>query len=199
MKYIHRFPLLISKGCRFLIKPTCLHASIVTIHTMDCRISISKNRRDTFAKPFQGYVEAPYLDCEVEKVQVPVRTRHDVFVDDGHTDRGETVGKDGNGRAVLDLGDLRVNAGMGCGSRRTRGNERVLLSAERTAHTRVGHADSVVFVLLVRHDCEFGTVRLEIRTLASRTGTGTGRWCALAMSTLRVRARKVGRRWTVDG
>jgi hypothetical protein len=47
-----------------------------------------------------------YLDSKIEEVEVPIRSRDDVFVDDGHTDGGEAVSQDGSRRAVVDLGQV---------------------------------------------------------------------------------------------
>jgi hypothetical protein len=48
-----------------------------------------------------------YLNSQQEKVEVEVGKREDIFVGDGHHNRGSTVGKDGKNGIVLPLGRLR--------------------------------------------------------------------------------------------
>lgn len=94
-----------------------------------------------------------YLDGKVEEGHVPLVPRHDVLVDDGHADGGETVGENRDGAVILDIGERLLEAAAAAAASRGTTKEGILLAAVgRTAtRGRVGHTDGVVFVLFVRH------------------------------------------------
>lgn len=75
--------------------------------------------------------------------------RDNVFVHDCHADGRKAIGKDGNGRAVLDLGKRRGKRLLRLVPRGSNRDEGLLL----LAIARVGHANSIVVRFLVRHGC----------------------------------------------
>lgn len=94
----------------------------------------------------------PYLDGQVEQVQVPVLARYTVLVDNGHGDGRQAVGGDRDGGIVLDLGERVWDHRSAESVRRSPLEEGILLFAERVAP--VGHPQHEVIAFLVLcHSC----------------------------------------------
>jgi len=79
---LHRFAFSLSNFAKSLMRPIDLHAIMAIIQTTDCRLLEMRLQRMT---------RGTYLKCKEEEVHVPVCAGNAVFVDDCHTDGGQTV------------------------------------------------------------------------------------------------------------
>lgn len=118
--------------------PRFLQMSIVDVPTMDCLARALEASRYRAGG-------ATYLDGQIEQMQVPLATRDDVLVNEGHADRRQAVGEDRGAAAALDRGEKGDgdDAGTAGAARRAIAEKCMLLA--------VGHAKDEVVALLVRH------------------------------------------------
>jgi len=77
-------------------------------HLLQDQNSSRANNRLSSRSQRQGLDVVPecrsaYLNSQIEKVQVPGRTRNDILVHHRHADRGEAVGQNSSARTVLEL------------------------------------------------------------------------------------------------
>ena len=97
---------LASKGDRSFRRPKDLQNRMANVAIRDCMeiiISLAE-----FTMTWQTY-----LSSDIEKVQVPTHPRHDVLIDDGHTNGRQAVRENGQAGTVLERGKRRRISGRG--------------------------------------------------------------------------------------